>query len=134
MTIKDKAIMTIASVLSTLLFVFHWSDEISRGLEPGTLQAAGGIAILVVWLSGPLVLGDRRSGYIVTLVGGIFGLGVLLLHMSGHGLVGGRIANTSGQFFWVWTAITMGVSSTIAGILGARGLWSLRSRSKRASG
>ena len=118
--------MTIASVLSALLFVFHWTDEISRGLEPGTLQAAGGIAILVVWLSGPLVLGDRRLGYVVTLIGGIFGLGVLLLHMSGRGLVGGRIANTSGQFFWVWTAITMGVSSAIAGILAVRGILSTR--------
>ena len=123
--------MTIASAFSAFLFVFHWSDEISRGLEPGTLQAAGGIVILVVWLSGPLVLGDRRSGYIVTLIGGIFGLAVLLLHMSGHGLVGGRIANTDGQFFWVWTAITMGVSSAIAGILAVRGLWSLRSGGKR---
>ena len=118
--------MTIASVLSALLFIFHWTDEISRGFEPGTLNAAGGIAILVVWLSGPLVLGDRRSGYIVTLIGGIFVLAVLLLHMSGHGLVGGRMVNTSGQYFWVWTAITMGVSSAIAGILAARGLWSLR--------
>jgi len=126
MPIRYKITMTIASVLSALLFVMHWSDEISRGLESGTLQSAGGIAILVVWLSGPLVLGDRRSGYIVTLIGGILGLGILLLHMSGHGLVGGRIANTSGQFFWVWTAITMGVSSAIAGILAVRGLWSSR--------
>ena len=126
MPIRYKITMTIASVLSALLFVMHWSDEISRGLESGTLQSAGGIAILVFWLSGPLVLGDRRSGYIVTLIGGILGLGILLLHMSGHGLVGGRIANTSGQFFWVWTAITMGVSSAIAGILAVRGLWSSR--------
>src|SRR2546423_9364198 len=132
MTIKANAIMPIASVLPTLLFGFHWTDEFSRGFEPATLQAAGGIAILVVWLSGPLVLGDRRSGYIVSLIGGIFGLGVLLLHMSGRGLVGGRIANTSGQFFWVWTAITMGVSSAIAGILAVRGLWSLR-RGNRVS-
>jgi hypothetical protein len=120
--------MTIASVLSAVLFIFHWSDEISRGFEPGTLNAAGGVAILVVWLAGPLVLGDRRSGYIVTLIGGILGLGILLLHMSGRGLVGGRMANTSGQFFWVSTAITMGVSSAIAGILAVRGLWSFRRR------
>jgi len=133
MTTKDKVVMTLASVFSAFLFIFHWTDEIARGFEPATLQAAGGIAIPVFWLSGPLVLGDRRSGYIVTLIGGIFGLAVLLLHMSGRGLVGGRIANTSGQFFWVWTAITMGVSSAIAGSLAIRGLWSLRSR-KRTSG
>jgi hypothetical protein len=124
---KDKVTLTMTSVLSVLLFALHWADEVSRGMEAGTLSALGGIAILVVWLSGTLVLGDRRSGYIITLVGGILGLGVLILHMSGRGMVAGRIpANSSGAFFWVWTLIALGVTSTIAGILSARALWSMR--------
>jgi hypothetical protein len=60
------------------------------------------------------------------LLGSILGLGVLVIHMRGAGLVGGRIANSSGVFFWVLTLIALGVTSTISGILSARGLWSLR--------
>jgi hypothetical protein len=129
---KDKAALTTTSLLSVLLFAFHWADEVSRGMEAGTLSALGGVVILVVWLSGTLVLGDRRSGYIITLVGGILGLGVLVLHMSGRGMVGGRIAtNSSGAFFWVLTLIALGVTSTVSAILAARGLWSLqRARSR----
>ncbi len=118
--------VTISSLLSILLFAFHWTDEISRGMETGGVSSLGGVLILVVWLYGTLVLAERRSGYIVTLIGGIFGLGVLVLHMQGTGIVGRRIVNTSGVFFWVWTLIALGVTSTLSAILSVRGLWSLR--------
>jgi hypothetical protein len=118
--------VTISSLLSILLFAFHWTDEISRGMETGGVSALGGVLILVVWLYGTLVLAERRSGYIITLLGGIFGLGVLILHMQGAGIIGRRIANTSGIFFWVWTLIVLGVTSTFSAILSIRGLWSLR--------
>ena len=124
---NSKVTLTITSLLSVLLFAFHWADEISRGMEVGTLSAFGGIVILVVWLSGTLVLGERRSGYIISLIGGILGLGVLVLHMMGKGMVGGRIPpNSPGAFFWIWTLIALGSTSTISGILATRGLWSLR--------
>lgn len=129
---NHKGTLIFTSALSGVLFILHWADEISRGLEPGTLNAAGGIAILVVWLSGPLVLGARRSGYILMLVAGFFGLGILLLHMSGRGMVGGRMANTSGQFFWVTTLIALGVSSSLAAILSAEALWRSRRRDRGA--
>jgi len=120
--------VTISSLLSILFFAFHWVDEIARGLETGGVSDLGGVLILVVWLYGTLVLAERRSGYIITLVGGIFGLGVLVLHMQGAGIVGRRIANTSGIFFWAWTLIALGVTSTFSAILSVRGLWSLRRR------
>jgi len=124
--------LTITSTLSALLFINHWVDEISRGLEPGTRQAIGGIAILVVWLCGPLLLGTRRAGYILMLIGGLLGFTVLFLHMGGRGMVGGRIANTSGQFFWVWTLIMLGTVSAISAILAAYELWNQR-RGNRVS-
>jgi hypothetical protein len=120
---RDQVTLTITSVLSTLLFALHWVDEISRGLEGAKLANLPGVAILVVWLCGPLVLGNRRSGYIVMLVGAILGVGVLVLHMSGGGLLRGRIANTSGIYFWVLTLIALGTTSAISGILAARELW-----------
>ena len=123
---KDKVTLTVASLLSILLFAFHWMDEVARGMETGGVSGLGGVAILVVWLCGTLLLAERRSGYIIMLVGGIFGLGVLILHMTGRGMIGGRIAaNSSGAFFWVATLIALGVTSTFSAILAARGLWSM---------
>ena len=52
-------------------------------------------------------------------------------HMRGAGVVCGRIANSSGVFFWVWTLIALGVSSTFSPILSPSGLWSLRRRQSR---
>lgn len=128
---KANVTLTVTSLLSIVLFTFHWVDEIARGLERGTLSSFGGVLILIVWSCGTLLLAGRRSGYIITLLGGILGTGVLVIHMSGAGLVGGRIANTSGIFFWVWTLITLGVTSALSFILSAGGLWSLRRTNRR---
>ncbi len=121
-----KVTLTITSLLSVVCFAVHWIDEIARGLEPRTLAGIGGVVILVVWSYATLVLGERRWPYIVTLLGGVLGAGVLVIHMKGAGLVGGRIANTSGVFFWALTLITLGVTSALSVIFSARGLWSLR--------
>ena len=123
---KHKTTLMITSLLSIVLFASHWVDEISRGLEPGTTQGLWGIVILTFFLYGTLALNDRRSGYIIMLILGIFGLGVLVAHMQGAGIIGRRIAGTSGIFFWVWTLIALGVTSTFNTILAARGLWSMR--------
>jgi hypothetical protein len=123
---RHKVTLTITSLLSIVLFASHWVDEVARGMEPGGLSSLGGVLILVVWLYGTLVLAERRSGHIVMLLGSILGLGVLVLHMRGAGLVGHRIANSGGVFFWVWTLIALGVTSTFSGILLAHGLWSLQ--------
>jgi hypothetical protein len=105
---------------------FHLADDIVRGIEPGRLSTEIGVLILAVWLFGTLVLAERRSGYIIMLLGSILGAGVPVVHMIGPGLVGGRIANSSGIFFWVWTLIALGATATFSLILSARGLWSLR--------
>src|SRR5215510_11417741 len=123
---KHKVTLTITSLLSIVFFAFHWADDIVRGMSPGGVSGLGGVLILVVWLYGTLVLGERRSGCVIMLLGSIGGLGVLVIHMRGAGLVGGRIANSSGVFYWVWTLIALGVSSTLSIILSARGLWGLR--------
>ena len=120
---KHGDTLRITSLLSVLFFTFHWTDDIVRGISPGGVSGLFGVLILVVWLCGTLVLAERRSGYIIMLLGSMGGLGVLVLHMRGAGLVGGRIANSSGVFFWVWTLIALGVTATFSVILSARGLW-----------
>ena len=121
---KPNVLLTITSLLSILLLTFHISDEIARGMEPGGLNMVIPVIILAVWLYGTLVLAGRRSGYIIMLVLAIFGTGVPILHMSGVGLVGGKIAvDAGGAFFWAWQNMALCVISAFSLILAARLLW-----------
>ncbi|HKO45215.1 MAG TPA: hypothetical protein VJU84_18210 [Pyrinomonadaceae bacterium] len=117
-------LLTITSLLSILLMTFHLSDDIVRGFEPGGVRNITGVLMLVVWLYAATVLAGQRSGYIIILLGSILGSGVPVVHMLGKGLVGGRIANSSGIHFWVWTLLTLQVTAIFSLILSARGLWS----------
>lgn len=122
---KRSDLLTISSLLSILLMTFHLSDDIVRGFEPGGVTNVMGALILVVWLYGTVVLAGRRSGYIIILVGSIMGAGVPIIHMTRAGLVGGRIANSSGIFFWVWTLITLQVTAIFSLVLSLLALWNL---------
>lgn len=123
---KPSLVLTIASLLSIFLMTFHLADDVVRGMEPGGVKNLIGVLILVVWLYGTLVLAPRRSGYVIMFLGSLLASGVPVVHMTGAGLVGGRIANSSGVFFWVWTLLALGVTGIFSAILSARGLWSLR--------
>jgi hypothetical protein len=129
---KHRVTLTIMSLLSILLFSLHWADEVARGLEPGTVSAAGGLLILAVWLSATLVFPERRWGLVIILLGSILASGVPVLHMQGRGLVLGRYGttNANAMFFWVWTNIALGVSGMLSLVLSVRELWSLRARSR----
>ena len=124
---KQNDMLTIASLLSILFTTFHLTDDIVRGMEPGTLSNLIAVPILVVWLYGTLVLTERRSGYVIILLGSLLGLDVPILHMKGAG-VGGAIAKSSGAFFFIWTLLAMGVTALFSVILSARGLWEHLSR------
>ncbi|HEX8174925.1 MAG TPA: hypothetical protein VF543_07385 [Pyrinomonadaceae bacterium] len=129
----NRSIMlTIFSLLSILFFTFHLADDIVRGMEPGTLTNLTAVPIFVFWLYGTLVLAGRRSGYIITFLGGLFSLVVPLAHMRGKGVgVASSIANSSGSFFFIWTLIAIGVTGVFSAILSAHGLWSLPWRRRR---
>jgi len=121
--------LTIASLLSILFFTFHLAHDIVRGIEPGTLTNLPAIPIFVFWLYGTLALAERRSGYIITLLGGLFALVVPLSHMRGRGVgVASRLAGSSGHFFFVWILIAIGVTGLFSVILSTHELWDLRKR------
>ena len=131
---KHGRLLTIASVLSILFFTFHLADDIRRGMEPGTLTNLTAVPIFVVWLYGALVLAERRAGYIITLLGGLFSLVVPLAHMRGKGVgVTSRLAYSNGHFFFVWVLIAIGVTGLFSVILSVHGLWSLPWRRSRKS-
>jgi hypothetical protein len=119
--------LTIWSLLSILFFTFHHADDVVRGMAPGGLSNLVPVVFLVIWLYGiTLILAERQSGYVIILVLSLLGLGIPVLHMTGSGLVGGDIANSSGAFFFVWTLIVLGVTTLFSVILSVRGLWSLK--------
>jgi hypothetical protein len=119
---KRNVMLIIASLLSILLMTFHLTDDIVRGMEPGTLSSLIAVPILVVWLYGTLVLAERRSGYVIILLASLLGSVVPVIHMKGAG-VGGTMARSSGAFFFIWTLIALGVTALFSVILSARGLW-----------
>ena len=123
--------LTVTSLLSILFFTLHLSDDIVRGFEPGGFKQVSGLLILVAYLYGTLVLAGRRSGYIIILLGSLLTSLMPLAHMRGPGLVGGRIAHSSGMFFWVWTLLAVGVTAPFSVILSVRGLWGLPWRRPR---
>ena len=115
--------LTVASLLSILFMTFHLTDDIVRGMAPGTLSTLLIVVpILVVWLYGTLVLGrkairvrDRPPRVAPWVVGPC--------HPHEGSGVGSAIANSSGAFFFIWTLIALGVTSLFSVILSARGLW-----------
>ena len=123
---KHSVMLTIASLLSILFMTFHLTDDIVRGFEKGGVSNLTAVPIFVVLLYGTLVLGPRRSGYIIMLLLSLFSLVVPIVHMKGKGVgITSRIGNSSGHFFFVWTLIAIGVIGLFSAILSARGLWSL---------
>jgi hypothetical protein len=79
---KQHVILVIASLLSILLMTFHLTDDIARGMEPGTLFDLIPVPILAFWLFGTLVLTERPSGYIIILLGSLLGLVIPVVHMG----------------------------------------------------
>ena len=124
--VKPSVMLTVASLLSILFFTLHMADDIVRGMEPGTLKNLSAVPTFVFWLYGTLVLVERRSGYIITLLGGLFSLVVPLAHMRGKGVgVTSSLAHSNGHLFFVWTLLAIGVTGLFSVNLSARELWTL---------
>ena len=119
---KQNVTLTIASLLSVLFMTLHTTDDIVRGMEPGTLFDLIVLPILAVQLYGTLVLAGRRSGYVILLLVSLLELVVPVVHMKGAG-VGGAIATSNGGYFFIWTLLALGLTALFCVMLSARGLW-----------
>ena len=118
---KRSVMLTIASLLSILLLLLHLTDDIIRGISPAgpwTLIVVPAAAIL---LYGTLLLTERRSGYIITLIVGIAAVSMPVMHLRGAGTF--NIVKP-GSFFFLFTLFALGVLGGFCMILSARGLWS----------
>jgi hypothetical protein len=127
---KQNLLLTITSLLTILLMTLHLTSDTIHA-RVGTPEAGGstlvGVPVLVLLLYGTLMLGERRSGYIIMLVGSIIGLGMPIIHVMGAGgIFHGQIARSSPAFLFVWTLHALGVTGMFSLILSVRALWSLR--------
>ena len=129
---KQNVTLIIASLLSILFMLFHMTDDIVRGMEPGTLFDLIVVPILVVQLYGTLVLAGKRSGYVLLLIVSLLELVVPAIHMKGPG-VGGAIARSNGAFFFIWTLLALGVTALFCVTLSARGLWGTTAQRKQGA-
>ena len=124
---RHNIALTVASLLSVVFVTLHLADDIVRGMEKGGLSTLIVVPILVVWLYGTLELSERRSGYVIILLGSLLGAVVPVVHFRGTGgVAAGEIAKSSGSLFFVWTQIALGVTAVFSVILSVRGLWKLR--------
>src|SRR5215210_2444756 len=125
---KPAVMLTIASLLSILLLTLHITDDIVRGIskaEPSNIA----LIVLVIFLYGTLMLAERRSGYVIMLLVGLFAAAMPVIHMRGAHY--GDIAKSTGGFFFIWTLWALGGLGGLTFILSARRLWSLRGRHQK---
>src|SRR5690348_6821212 len=120
---KPAVLLQISSLLSILLLTLHVSDDIVRGISKAE-PANTALVVLVVLLYGTLVLNDRRSGYAIMLLVGVFAAAMPVMHMRGAHY--GDIARSAGGFFFVWTLWALGGLGGLTMVLSGRNLWNLR--------
>jgi len=120
---RHNRTLVMTSLLSIFLVLFHVSEDIVRGFEPGGFKHIQTILTMSLWTYGTVALTGRRSGYVLMLLGALLGSLVAVAHMRGPGLVGGRIANSEGMLLWVLSELLLGVTACVSVVLAAQGLW-----------
>ena len=122
---KPSVMLTIASLLTLLLVMFHLTDDVL--LQPdGAVAFPIPVLIFVVWICGTLLLSDRVLGYVIMLLGGLAGAAMIVMHSKGG------VVPRNGGFFFVWTLFALSATGWFTAILSARGLW-LKLRARRSS-
>jgi hypothetical protein len=127
---KQNAILVVASLLSILLLTLHITDDIVRGISKAEPSNTA-LIVLAIFLYGTLVIAERRSGYVIMLLVGLFAAAMPVIHMRGAHY--GEIARSTGGFFFVWTLWALGGLGGFTLMLSARGLWNLRPSQSRLS-
>lgn len=131
---SHKATLTVTSLLSVLFLGLHvTSDFIHNAGElslQGVLIVSGFLALV---LYGTLLLAERKSGYVIIILGGIAALGMPVIHLMSERGVASAL-NRSSAYFFVFTLQLLGVTGLFSIILSVRGLWSLRRGQLRPPG
>ena len=102
------------SLLAIFLTTLHYTDDVIRkvrGMDQGGIAVLVAVLMLVVWLFGILVLNERKSGYIISLILSLLNSLIPLGHLTGMAgeATPGEILTSSGPFF-VWVVIALALT------------------------
>lgn len=117
-------IQVVASLLTAVLLPYHVSGDVARGFDRGGPGLLIVVAIVLVLLVGALTLGERRSGNVIMLLGGVGALAMPIIHRN-NGFTR-AVADSPGGIAFQWTLMALGVTGGLAVLQSARAI--LRSR------
>jgi hypothetical protein len=113
------------SLFSVLLLSLHLAQDAFHS-RPGTIGAGAGnltgILMLVVLLSGPALVAERRSGRMIMLLVALSAMGMPVLHFTS----GGDRSRYSDALFFIWCLIALGVNGLFSFMLWVSELRRLR--------
>lgn len=122
---KHNVTLTVVSLVTLLLLTLHLAHDTILQAE-GSMQYPIPVVVFSLWLYATLTAPDRVWGYVVMLLGGLFGAAMIVVHAKG------TVVGRSEGFFFVWTMFALAATGWVTMILAARGLWmALRDRRRR---
>lgn len=125
---KHNVTLTVVSLVTLLLLTLHLAHDTILQAE-GSMQYPIPVVVFSLWLYATLMAPDRIWGYVVMLLGGLFGAAMIVVHAKG------TVVGPSGGFFFVWTMFALAATGWVTMILSARGLWmAFRARRRRSIG
>ena len=122
---KRSVVLIVASLLSLILMIVHLTQDTIYQAE-GSMTYPIPVVFLALWLYATLMASDRVWGYVMMLLGGLFSVGMIVLHARGI------VVPASGGFFFVWTQFALSTTGWLTIILAARGL-GMAIRARRAA-
>ena len=101
-------------LLAIFFTSLHYTDDVIRkvrGMDQGGISVLFAVLMLVVWLLAVLLLNERKSGYVISLIVALLNSLIPLGHLTGMAgeATPGEILATSGPFF-VWVVIALALT------------------------
>ena len=112
---KRNPVLIVASLLSLLFMIVHLTQD-TIGQAEGKMTYPVPVVILAVWLYATVRASDRIWGHLVILLGGLFSVGMMVVHAKGI------VVSPSGGFFFVWTLFALSTTGWLTILLAARSL------------
>jgi hypothetical protein len=122
---KPNVVLIVASLLSLVLMIVHLTQDTIYQAE-GSMTYPVPVVFLALWLYATLMASDRIWGHVVMLFGGLFSVGMIVVHAKGI------VVSQSGGFFFVFTLFVLSTTGWLMILLAARGL-GMAVRARRAA-
>jgi hypothetical protein len=113
---KRNVMLTVVSLLTLLLTIVHLTQDVMLKAD-GAVKYPIPVVIFALWLYGTLMLSDRMWGYVIMLLGGLIGAGMIVVHAKDG------VVSNSGGFFFAWTLFALSTTGWFTMILSAQAIW-----------